>query len=200
MLPMAPVQNLFSSAVKHIKSIGWVITICAVFFMLAAVWYFPSVTVTENAVDLLPENVELQLQNVKFTSTQDGMPVWILTADRAEREGAGGITRARNVMVVLFGVEETKTVLTAKQGEITPDRSRIRVRGNVKIVRDDGAILLTDYLEYNKNTGTVTTDSVVHFTAEGMRVAGRGMYLDVARRNVRLMEDVEAVIEEQEKF
>ncbi len=148
-------------------------------------------------MDLLPVNVELKLQNVKFTSTKNGEPVWTLTAAWAEREGTNGITRARNVKVVFYGEEQTTTVLTANQGEILPDHSVIRVKGNVRIIRDDGTALFTDYLEYDENKEAVTTDDVVHFTADGMKITGQGMYLDVQRRKVRIIENVEAFIEEQ---
>ncbi len=163
--------------------------ICAV----AGFWYFSSVSTNQKSPDLLPEDVQLRLQNVKYTSTENGVPKWTLTAAWAQRQGADGLTRAGDVRVVFYG-KDGQVVLTADRGEILSDHSRIRVMGNVKIRRGDGALLLTDHLEYSEDDDAITTDATVHFSVGGFRVTGREMSLDVKRQQVRILSDVKAVI------
>ena len=182
---------------KRVTTTVWAVVLGVLLSVVAALWFFLPLTTSKKPADLLPVNVELKLQNVKFTSTKNGEPVWTLTAAWAEREGTDGVTRAGDVKVVFYGQEESMTVLTANQGEILPEHSVIRVKGNVRIIRDDGTALLTDYLEYDEDKEAVTTDDVVHFTADGMKITGQGMYLDVKRRKVRIIKNVEAFIEEQ---
>jgi len=169
----------------------------AVIGAIVAAWYFSSSVMKKSDVDnALPADVELKLQNVKFTNTEHGSPLWTLTAAWAAKEVAGGVTRARDVKVVFYGKHDTQTVLTADHGEIMPDHNQITVHGNVRLVRDDGTVLLTDYLEYQRGTDEVTTDSTVHFSTDNMHVKGRGMHLDIDSSKVLIFHNVEAVIEE----
>ena len=160
---------------------------------VAGLWYFSSVSTNQKGPDLLPDDVRLRLQNVKYTSTENGVPKWTLTAAWAQRQGTDGLIRAGDVRVVLYG-REGQVVLTADRGEILSDHIRIRVMGNVKIRRSDGALLLTDHLEYSEDDDAITTDAIVHFSVGEFRVTGRGMYLDVKRQQVRILSDVEAVM------
>lgn len=169
----------------------------SVFTVAALVWYFFSGPPDLSNNDILPAHIDFSLSNVKYTCSRNGAPRWTLAAERAERDGSDGITRMERVRVVFYARDRGETVLTANYGEIYPDHSTVKVSGNVRVKRGDGGTLLTDFLEYSENTGLVVTDSAVHFRVQGLHIKGVGMRLDTDRHTVRLLEEVEAVIEDQ---
>ena len=168
-----------------------------VFTGAAWVWYFFSGPPDLSNDDILPAHIDFSLSNVKYTCSRNGAPRWTLAAKRAERDGSDGITRMEKIRAVLYARDREETVLTADYGEIFPDHSTVKVSGSVRVECGDGSTLLADFLEYNENTGLIFTDSAVCFRVHGLYIKGVGMRLDTDRHTVRLLEDVEAVIEDQ---
>lgn len=87
-------------------------------------------------------------------------------ADSGLRYEASGRVDLKNVTVIFYSTEGAQTsVLTALRGVYWLRTNRMAASGSVLVVRtSDGAELRTDYLEYDPQSGRVTTNR--HYSAD----------------------------------
>ena len=102
----------------------------------------------EAPLELIPENVDLTLKNIKYSKTKDGEPLWTLVADSAAHTMDDSITRIKNVRMIFYNQDDGDAVLTAESGELIPEYSTVTVSTNVVLKNAKGNTLRTDYLEY----------------------------------------------------
>lgn len=146
----------------------------------------------EVTFELIPEDVDLTLKNIKYTKTRDGEPLWTLVANSAVHTTKEGITRIENVRMVFFDRELGDIRLTADKGELKPEAQTVSVSSNVTVTTSQGNTVQTDYLEYNEASNILQTDRVVEINVDHYIVNGKGMQVDVAERTLTILDDVKA--------
>jgi len=146
---------------------------------------------SEDTAELIPDNVDLTLKNIKYTKTRAGEPLWTLVADSAHSM-EDGITRINNVRMVFFDRENGDVELTADQGELIPAHRSVTVSSNVMLVSSPGNFLQTDYLRYEEASNTLQTDKMVKITRDNFIVSGKGMEMDTVERTLILLSDVKS--------
>ncbi len=146
----------------------------------------------EAAFELIPDNVDLSLKNIKYTKTRDGDPLWSLVADSAVHSMEDRITRIKNVRMIFFDREIGDIKLTADFGELMPEYQRVTVSSNVMIIGPSGDTLQTDYLEYEEDSNILKTDRMVKINRDYFIVSGKGMEMNVAEQTLVLLSDVKA--------
>ena len=158
-----------------------------------AVWglYYSRVLEPEATAELIPDNVDLTLKNIKYTKTRAGEPLWTLVADSAQSM-EDGITRIEDVRMVFFDREGEDIELTADQGELIPEYRLVTVNSNVMVKSSPGNTLQTDYLKYVQTSNSLQTDRMVTINRDHFIVTGKGMEMDIAKRTVVLLSDVKA--------
>ncbi len=146
---------------------------------------------SEYTAELIPDNVDLTLKNIKYTKTRAGEPLWTLVADSAHSM-EDGITRINNVRMVFFDREKGDVELTADQGELIPEHRAVTVSSNVMLVSSPGNFLQTDYLKYEEASNLLQTDRMVTITRDNFIVSGKGMEMDTVERTLVLLSDVKS--------
>lgn len=140
--------------------------------------------------ELIPKDIDLTLQNITYTKTRNGAPLWTLQADSALHVNATDITRIENVRVVFFDRETGNIHLTADQGVLLPDEQAVTVSSNVTIVNPQGTSLKTEFLRYEESSDILHTDQEVTIQRDHFTVHGRGMRIHIIDRTLALLNDV----------
>lgn len=143
--------------------------------------------------ELIPENVDMTLKNIKYTKTRAGEPLWTLVADSAHSM-QDGITRIENVRMVFFDRKMGDIELTADHGELIPEHKTVTVSSNVMVVSSPGNTLQTDYLKYEQTSNILQTDRIVKINRDHLIVVGKGMQIDIEKRTFVLLNDVKAQV------
>lgn len=146
----------------------------------------------KSTFDLIPDNVDLTLKDIKYTKTRDGEPLWTLVANSAAHSMEEGITRIEDVRMVFFDQERGDMRLTSDRGELRAEDQVVVVSSNVVVVSSQGNTLQTDYLEYDEVSNILQTDRRVKIDADHYKVKGTGMQVDVTERTLILLDDVTA--------
>ncbi len=146
----------------------------------------------DTTIERIPDNVDLTLQNIKYTKTSGGEPLWTLVADSAAHSMEDSITRIKDVRMVFYDQEAGDILLTAEYGELMPEYRTVTVSNNVKVTNPQGDTLQTDYLEYKEAGNILQTDRMVTIHIGQFMVMGKGMQVDVETRTLVLLNDVKA--------
>ncbi len=179
-----------------------IILVIILFIIWLTLWVLrdPRVLRPEATLELIPENVDLTLKNIKYTKNHAGKPLWTLVADSAAHSMEDGITRVKNVHIVFFDREDGDVEITAELGKLMPEYRTVTVSSNVIVTSASGDSLHTDYLEYEETSKILRTDRMVKFNTDYFMVSGRGMRMDVVERTLVLLNDVKAQFGERDSL
>jgi LPS export ABC transporter protein LptC len=142
--------------------------------------------------DLQAKKVDISLQKITLTNTQDGVASWKLEADAADFDTRSREGRLNGVRVTFFGSQEGDLILTADEGELASGGERMIVRGNVVVRGKQGYTFYSDDLEYLQKDDLISTQSPVRLVADGLDLRGRGLRFRVKNRSLRILDEVDA--------
>jgi len=168
-------------------------------FVLAAVvmtrYRSPVVVSIPAAPPALPPGIDLALQQIDYTHTEGGVARWRLVASRAEHQAESKLMLVRDLELTFFdaGGDEQVTV-KALSGQINSDYSAVEVREDVELSHRNGYTLRTNYLHYNQADGMIRTDAPVHLTGQDVTLDGVGLRVDLSRRRLHVLDNVQAVL------
>jgi len=149
---------------------------------IATVIYFKGsrTALPEPVSKQLPQNIDVALNNARFTEMRDGVTVWELVADRAEYDKTGDVAYLSNVHMVFAKNRSNGTItVTASKGEYANASRNVRLRGKVHMVTESGMVFDTDSLDYLAGPSLFQTAVRVDFHHERLSLAAIGMELDV---------------------
>ena len=161
-----------------------------------ALWLFSasafSLSCSANGPDRVAEVQELadsadqMLIDMRTVMTNLGVRQANLRADTAFLYENSGRTDLKKIEVTFFSTTGTQTsVLTADTGLYFIRSGQMEARGNVVVVRSDGARLTTSLLKYNQSTNEVSTDQPYTFVEGERQAQGQGFVSDPSFSNIR---------------
>ncbi len=131
------------------------------------------------------DSADQMMVGVRMYLTNLGVKQAELEADTAFVYEGTGITELRRIKITFFTVAGTQTsVLTADEGTYRGQRGLMDARGNVLVVRADGARLMTSALKYEQQQNKVSTDQAYTYVEGDRRVQGQGFVSDPTFSNV----------------
>lgn len=143
----------------------------------------------------LPQNIDVALQNARFTEMRDGITVWELVAEHAEYDKTGDVVYLSVIRMVYAKSRTNGSItLTASKGEYSNTSKNIRLRGNVHVVTESGMVFDTDSLDYLAESSQFRTADHVDFHHERLTLAAKGMELDAKTETSRFFKSVDAVV------
>jgi LPS export ABC transporter protein LptC len=122
---------------------------------------------------------------VRTNLTAEGVRTAYLEADSAFVYENSGHTDLKKVKVTFYsptGVEQS--VLTSDSGWYRMRTGEMEARGNVVVVRTDGARLLTSILRYDQSKNEVSTDQPYTYELADRHVQGNGFVSDPSFSNI----------------
>lgn len=169
----------------------------AIIGIVAAIFFKGSYSALPEPVSKqLPQNIDVVLNNARFTDMRDGVTVWELLADRTEYDKTGAIAYLSNVHMVFAKSRSHGTItVTAAKGEYDNSNRNVRLRGKVHVVTESGMVFDTDSLDYLAEPSLFRTHERVEFQHERLSLAAIGMELDVKTETSRFFNTINAVVE-----
>jgi len=139
------------------------------------------------AMKEMPQKLEQKILAFDLSNyAADGSKKWQLKGDSADI--FADIVSLNNIDMVTY--EDPKITLTALKGNYDKDNKEISLFEDVRMLTSDGAKLTTDYLKWNGNTDTITTDKPVRIERSDVIAEGNGAKAFPQMKRVILNEDV----------
>ena len=119
--------------------------------------------------------------------TKGGEKQWELEGKSADI-GSEDI-QMTNVLGKVYG-EDVNMTIVADQGTLNRVKNNVHLEKNVKATTDDGATLLTDYLDWDAQNEKLTSDAPVWVERGMMQASGTGIVAQPVLSLVQLKKDV----------
>lgn len=146
-------------------------------------------------LEMLPENIDLALEELHYTQNEDGRRRWTLDADTAEYLNGVNVAKLETVKLLFYDQGEFGDVhLSADRGKLLQDSQQVDLVGNVVVTTARGDRLLTDSLHYDDQQHRVTTDDPVQMESQQGTLTGVGLQIDVNLGRMIVKRDVHVVL------
>ncbi len=131
----------------------------------------------------------ISLHNYRISDTR-----WILQADTASVFRDRKRVEAEWVVIDFFEEDEHVSTMTADRGILLQHTDDLEVRGHVRVVTDDGAVLKTTVLYWDHGRSRIHTDQFVEITRGENVLTGVGLEADPGLDRVDLKEEVRGTV------
>ena len=149
----------------------------------------------EDLLDLLPANVDLALQNLHYTQSEDGKRSWSIDADRAEYQRENKLAKLDAVELQFYNAGEFGAVeIRADNGELFQETNQIDLWGDVVITTEHGEQLFIERLHYDDKQKQITSSVPVRILAAKGVLTGTGMEINIEQGQLLLKSRVRAML------
>ncbi len=168
-----------------------ILILIAVLFLGTVIWRHLQQLGPKDLLEALPQQVDLALEQLHYTQTEEGRRRWTLDADKAEYRRQQGQAALETVQLTLYEAGRLGPVrLQADQGLLDQEERQVEVWGNVVIKTERGEQLYTERLHYDDQQRRLSTDGPVRLLSDRMELTGIGMQIDLEREQLLIKKDV----------
>ena len=140
---------------------------------------------------MLPEDIDLALEDLHYTQTEDGRRRWTLDADKAEYQRDNSLAKLEAVKLLLYDAGQFGDLtLQADQGQLAQETSQVDVWGNVILTTGRGDQLFTERLHYDDQVRQLSTEDPVRLLSSQIELTGIGLQIDIDQGRMLVKEDV----------
>jgi len=140
-----------------------------------------------------PSNIDLTLNKARFSEMREGKVEWILVADKAEYDKSGEKVFLTGINMEFPKSDSSgKVTVTALKGEYIVKSKNMKLRGDVHMVTEDGAVFDTEWVDYHADRSRFTTTAPVRFKHQRLDLTARGMEMDVKVQKAYFHKPVDA--------
>jgi LPS export ABC transporter protein LptC len=169
------------------------------FILLALIAVFSVIVIEKrktsiSQLKILPDKVDLQIKNVRYTDVAESGMKWEINADTARYIKKENIAIFEKVSIKLITEDGKIFLMSGKEGNLKTDTKDMKVSGNVKIISNSGDSFTTDNLNYSNSEKRFYTDSSVVIENPRMKIRGNGMSLSLKDEKLALLSGVKAEI------
>ena len=145
----------------------------------------------EEILSMLPENIDLALDDLHYTQSEDGQRRWTLDADKAEYQRDSSLATLDAVKLLFYDTGEFGNLtLQADQGELAQETSQVDVWGNVILTAERGDQLFTERLHYDDKVRQLSTADSFRFLSSQLELTGIGLQIDIDQGRMMVKDKV----------
>jgi len=179
----------------NVRRVLALIILLAVVLLSLVVWRHVQQKPAQEIFKTLPQEIDLALDNLNYTETQDGRKRWTLVADRAEYLRSSNLVRLNPVQLTFYEAGAFGDLsLTADHGELQEDTRQVDVWGDVVVVGEGGERLQTESLRYHDQQRRLSTTAPIHYTAPRIELTGVGLQVDLEKSTLLVEKDVRMLL------
>jgi LPS export ABC transporter protein LptC len=182
---------------RNIRLALAILVVAAITGLTAAIFLkgSPSAPPAEPMPRQLSQNIDIALNNARFTEMRDGAVVWELVAERAEYDRTGEQAHLSGIRLTFAKPPAAdKIVVTADRGEYSDKSKNIRLTGRVHMETGEGAVFDTASIDYLAKDSLFRTHDPVTFRHQRLDLTARGMELKVKDQTARFGRPVDAIV------
>jgi LPS export ABC transporter protein LptC len=147
--------------------------------------------------DLLPEE-GLKLKDIHYTQDDAARGMkWVLDAEEVTLTGDNESAAFRDFLLKLESKERSPVTVRGKKGIFNRTTGVMELWGDVEARSEDGFCFKTDHLLFNQNTGIITTESEVEVTGPFFSVEGKGLFVDLNQKDLKVISNVTTRVDEK---
>jgi LPS export ABC transporter protein LptC len=141
-------------------------------------------------VTALSPGVDVELTEIRFSETRQGVRKYLLAAASATYS-AHGISSMKRIEVTFFDAGGRETMrLRADEGDLLGTDQAVNLRGDVVLTGAQGYVLKTEHLTYSKAADRLQTDARVTLESAQGILRGRGLIVAPQQEQLQLLHDV----------
>jgi len=179
----------------NLRRILALLIVLAVVLLSLVVWRHVRQVSVQDILKALPQDIDLALDNLNYTETQDGRKRWTLVADRAEYLRSSNLVRLSPVQLTFYEAGAFgDLLLSATHGELQEEIRQVDVWGDVVVVGQGGERLETESLRYKDQQRQLSTTAPFHYQAPRMDLTGVGLLVDLERNTLVVEKDVRMLL------
>ena len=149
----------------------------------------------EEILSLLPENIDLALEDLHYTQNEDGQRRWTLDADTAEYQRDSSVAKLETVRLLFYKAGEFGDInLQSERGQLTQETRQVDVWGNVVLKTERGEQLFTERLHYDDQSRQLSTAEPIRFLSPQLELTGTGLQIDIDQGHMLVKEKVWMVL------
>ena len=137
----------------------------------------------------------LSLNNFEYRDVKEGNARWTVWADRATYFEDRRETILDQVKAVFFLENGKQVELEGDTGVLHNDTNNMEINGNVRVRYDEAYELSTDRLLYDRGKELIHTAAPILVEGEGIVLKGQGMRLELERRALTILSNIETTLE-----
>jgi LPS export ABC transporter protein LptC len=145
-------------------------------------------------VEQAAETADLSLEEIHYVETKGDKKEWELRAKSGQHFRQDDYTTLQDLTVTFYAEEGRIVTLKGDEGSMK-GRKEIEVRGNVVITSSDGYRVTTDSLRYEEEKRQIFTEDPIILEGKGLQVKGVGAVVDLTTQKLRILRNVQTVIE-----
>ena len=145
----------------------------------------------EEILSMLPENIDLALEDLHYTQNEDGQRRWTLDADTAEYQRDSSLAKLEVVKLLFYEAGDFGDInLQADQGQLAQETHQIDIWGNVILKTERGEQLFTERLHYDDQARQLSTTERIRFLSPQLEMTGTGLQIDIDQGRMLVKENV----------
>lgn len=145
----------------------------------------------EAILSMLPDDIDLALEDLHYTQTEDGRRRWTLDADKAEYQRDNRLAKLEAVKLLFYDTGQFGDLtLQADQGQLAQETSQIDIWGNVIITTGRGDQLFTERLHYDDQARRLSTEEPIRFLSAQIELTGIGLQIDIDQGRMLVKDNV----------
>lgn len=143
----------------------------------------------------IPQNIDVALNKAHLTEMRNGTIVWELVAERVEYDKSGEMAYLNDIRMEFAKTPSAgKIVVTAATGEYSNKNKNVRLKGSVRVQTENGALFLTEFLEYVASSSQFISSDLITFRHERLELTAKGMDMNVKQQVAHFKKMVEATV------
>lgn len=143
----------------------------------------------------LPQNIDVAMQNARFSEMRNGATVWELVADRAEYDKSGDVVYLSNIRMDFARTSTAGAItVTAAKGEYSSKSNNVKLRGKVHVTTESSASFDTESIDYQAARSQFRTSETVEFHHQRLALSAQGMELNVKDQKARFHKAIDATL------
>ncbi len=145
----------------------------------------------EELLNMLPEDIDLALEDLHYTQNEEGQRRWTLEADKAEYQRDSNLAKLETVRLQFYKTEQFGDIsLQADHGQLAQDTRQVDVWGNVILKAGRGDQLFTERLHYDDKIRRLSTEAPIRFLSSQLELTGSGLQIDIDQGRMLVKEKV----------
>ncbi len=140
----------------------------------------------------------LKLQDVHYTQDDPDKAVkWILDAKEVRFSGDRKTFSFNDFRLRVEPEDRPVLKLMGKRGDYQGDSGDIKLWGDLEGYSENGYKITTDHVLINEKDGSLRTDMPVKIVGPFFSVAGRGLFVDLKKKTLKILSDTVAIIDRE---
>jgi LPS export ABC transporter protein LptC len=147
--------------------------------------------------DLLPEE-GLKLKDIHYTQDDAAHGLkWVLDAEEVTLTGDNESLLFRGFILQLESKDRSPVKLRGNKGGFNRTTGVMELWGDLDARSDDGFSFKSDHLLFNQKTGIITTESAVEVAGPFFSIEGRGLFVDLNQKELKVISNVTTRVDEK---